>query len=91
MRLELGNIQGASMDHKGRKAVRDYHFSVQGPIVHELQYTFMRDWHFITGHHPGDLLTETHFPDLQAPGNAMIRLINSGPTGEREDLIRCCR
>lgn len=81
------NLQTKNLDRNGREAIRDYHFSVQGPIVHELQYTFIRDWHFITGNHPGDLLTETHFPSLHAPGTAMIRLVNSGPTGEREDLI----
>jgi cardiolipin synthase len=81
------NLQSKNLDRNGHEAIRDYHFSVQGPIVHELQYTFIRDWHFITGHHHGDLLTETHFPSLHAPGNAMIRLVNSGPTGEREDLI----
>lgn len=81
------NLHGPNRDRAGRPGIRDYHFAVSGPVVHELQYTFIRDWHFMAGHPPGELLNEQYFPRLQPVGSSWVRLINSGPTGEREDLI----
>jgi cardiolipin synthase len=77
-------------DHKtvkDRQPIRDYHFAVRGPIVQELQYSFMRDWYFMTDEDPEILLTEFHFPHLAPVGNAMIRLINSGPTFSEMEVI----
>lgn len=77
-------------DHKtsdGQPPIRDYHFAVQGPIVQELQYSFMRDWYFMTDEDPEALLTEVYFPHLPAAGTAMVRLINSGPTFSEMEVI----
>lgn len=63
---------------------RDYHFKVVGPIVQELQYTFISDWHFITGTAPEKLLTEDYFPHIDNLGNIQMRVINSGPSEEME-------
>jgi cardiolipin synthase len=59
--------------------IRDYHFMIRGPVVQELQYAFMQDWHFITGEDPGEILQEIYFPHIDAEGAALTRLINSGP------------
>jgi len=77
-------------DHRtlnGRPPIRDYHFAARGPIVQELQYSFMRDWYFMTDEDPEVLLTEVHFPRLASEGNAMIRLVNSGPTVTEMEVI----
>lgn len=66
--------------------IRDYHFKLAGPIVQELQYSFMRDWYFITDEDPEILLQERHFPHLQKEGESLIRLVNSGPTSEMEAI-----
>jgi len=68
-------------------AIRDYHFSAEGPIVQELQYSFLRDWYFITAENPEALLTENYFPQIDEAGNATIRLINSGPSTKKDFAI----
>ena len=77
-------------DHRtveGRPPIRDYHFAVRGPIVQELQYSFMRDWYFMTDEDPEGLLTGVYFPRLSSEGNAQVRLINSGPTFSEMGVI----
>lgn len=68
----------------GRLPIRDYHFRVQGPIVHELQYTFLRDWYYMTDEDPANLLSRPHFPRIEPAGKTPLRIINGGPTGENE-------
>ncbi len=77
MNMSVKNISG-----KGYHPIRDYHFQIEGAIVQELQYSFMKDWHFITNENPEDILTEAYFPHIEPAGNAMMRMINSGPTKE---------
>jgi cardiolipin synthase len=67
--------------------IRDYHFSAEGPIVQELQYSFLRDWYFITKETPETLLTESYFPKNSAAGNVAVRLIDSGPSTEKDVAI----
>jgi cardiolipin synthase len=66
--------------------IRDYHFMVQGPIVQELQYTFVGDWHYMTGEDAGPLLGEAYFPKPGEAGRAKIRIINSGPSRDANVL-----
>ncbi|MBC8205956.1 MAG: cardiolipin synthase [Kiritimatiellaeota bacterium] len=67
--------------------IRDYHFAAEGPIVQELQYSFLRDWYFITGENPETLLTENYFPKSGDAGDVTVRLINSGPSTEKDVAI----
>lgn len=67
--------------------IRDYHFSLRGPIVQELQYAFLRDWHFITAENPADLLHEKFFPKQIPEGEAVARLLSSGPVNEKEVAV----
>lgn len=76
------NLSDSNRTTGGRNAIRDYHFRFRGPIVHELQYTFLRDWHFMTGDSPEGLLRSDYFPPEPSDGNALCRLVNSGPGDE---------
>ncbi len=67
--------------------LRDYHFDVAGPLVQELQYSFLRDWYFITGEDPETLLTADHFPHIEPAGEITARLINSGPSTENDVAV----
>lgn len=70
-------------DHRtrpGNPPIRDYHFRAEGPIVQELQYSFLHDWYFITGEPPEKLLTEEYFPHTEPAGNITARLISTGPS-----------
>jgi len=74
------NISNANTTSSGRSAIRDYHFMVEGPLVHELQLSFLRDWYFMTNHPMDTLLNAEHFPEMLSIGKARARLIDSGPS-----------
>jgi cardiolipin synthase len=80
------NIHAGNIDRPGRPAIRDLHFEVAGPIVQELQYSFMCDWYFMTGESPDELLQAAYFPLVENAGSALLRLVNSGPSSQMERL-----
>lgn len=80
------NIHDDHSTNEGRPPIRDYHFRARGPIVQELQFTFMRDWYFMTDEDPDELLREAYFPGVGEPGTSKVRLINSGPASEMEAI-----
>jgi cardiolipin synthase len=79
------NIARENLTHEGHAAIRDYHFKVEGPLVHELQISFLRDWYFMTRESIETLISADHFPQMLSIGNARARLIDSGPS-EPPDL-----
>ena len=81
------NLRQENLSRPGAPAIRDYHVAVRGPIVQELQYSFLRDWYFMTDDDPEVLLQQAHFPHLPAVGPAMIRVANSGPTPDGMEVI----
>lgn len=74
------NISKENTTAMGRSAIRDYHFKVEGPLVHELQISFLRDWYFMTDQPIETLLNAAHFPKLLSIGRARARVIDSGPS-----------
>lgn len=78
------NISSENITAQGREAIRDYHFKVEGPLVHELQYSFLRDWFFMNEEPLDALLCPEHFPQLHPVGSAMARVIDSGPSAPPE-------
>ncbi|MFZ4395941.1 MAG: cardiolipin synthase [Kiritimatiellia bacterium] len=65
----------------------DYHFRVTGPIVLELQYTFLRDWYYMTDEAPEKLLAPEFFPKTLPAGQTPMRLLNNGPTATESDNL----
>lgn len=80
------NIHRENVTRPRHEPIRDYHFMVEGPVVRELQYTFLQDWVFMTNEPVDDLLCESHFPEIPAVGNARVRVINGGPSSAVETL-----
>jgi cardiolipin synthase A/B len=76
------NLNEYSRSRGHRPAIQDYHFQLRGPIVQELQYTFLRDWHVMTEEDPVQLLSAQHFRRLPAAGKALVRVVNSGPSSD---------
>ncbi|MEN7972491.1 MAG: cardiolipin synthase [Verrucomicrobiota bacterium] len=74
------NIASENITAKGKEAIRDYHFKVEGPLVHELQLSFLRDWYFMTEEPIDQLLNPMHFPEVLSTGTAKARIIDSGPS-----------
>lgn len=68
---------------KGKEAgVIDYHFRVVGPIVSGLQYTFLRDWYYMTEDTLDSLLCANHFPGSESSGTMVACVQNSSPTSD---------
>ncbi len=77
------NLNACSRSRGKEGAIQDYHFRLRGPIVQELQYSFLRDWHVMTEEDPVRLLSAEHFRRLPAEGEALARLVNSGPSSDQ--------
>jgi cardiolipin synthase len=63
--------------------VRDTHFRLEGPVVEQLTEAFADDWLYETGE---KLLDDAWFPDLAARGDAVARVITSGPDEDLEQI-----
>ncbi len=74
------NIANENMTTDRQGAIRDYHFKVEGPVVHELQYSFLTDWFFMTEQPVDSLLNPDHFPQMLSTGKGRARMIDSGPS-----------
>jgi cardiolipin synthase len=72
------------LDSRGRqRSVADIHFLVQGPVVADMQRTFLEDWHFVTGEMPEGAVPLVP-PTPQ--GVALARAIADGPDLEFRTL-----
>ena len=74
------NLSDESRSGPGREPIRDYHFRVRGPVVQQLQYGFLRDWHVMTGAPAEGLLTAENFPRPERAGEDRARVALSGPS-----------
>lgn len=81
------NLRNDNTSRPSSPAIRDYHFKMEGPIVQELQYSFLRDWYFVTEDDPDTLLHAGHFPPQAAAGQTFARVANSGPTPDEMELV----
>ncbi|MFP4431075.1 MAG: cardiolipin synthase [Spirochaetaceae bacterium] len=73
MNIRKGHLLSESPAHP----IRDVHFRLAGPVVHQLQATFVEDWQFATG----ELLSgDRWFPVPEATGGRVAaRAIPDGP------------
>ena len=70
------NIGNRHLANRTARPVVDLHFGIAGPVVAELQKTFLEDWYFATG----EFLDEpANFPELSPAGTALVRGIADGP------------
>lgn len=74
------NFHDVYLPHGDRPGTIDYHFKLRGPTVLELQYTFLRDWYYMTDDPAEKLLASTYFPAPAHADGYAVRLQNSGPT-----------
>lgn len=81
------NLNDYSRSSAGNPAIQDYHFELRGPIVQELQYTFLRDWHVMTEESPDQLLSADHFKRQPISGSALARVVNSGPSSDLQVAV----
>lgn len=80
------NFHDVYLKREGKSGTRDYHFKLQGPTVLDIQYTFLRDWYYMTEEPAETLLSATYFPVPKSLGNCAIRVINSGPTHDERAI-----
>ena len=77
------NISDRHLVGSATRPVVDLHFSVAGPVVADLQKSFLEDWYFTTGEFRDD---PACFPELSAVGNSLVRGIADGPDREYRKL-----
>ncbi len=63
--------------------VRDLHFRIEGPVVAQMQETFVDDWFFTAGE---ALRGPEWFPPLEERGSVIARGITDGPDEDFEKL-----
>ena len=68
---------------KPRHPVLDTHFRLDGPVVEQLVEAFADDWLFQTGER---LLSDEWFPALEPAGQAIARVVTSGPDEDLEQI-----
>ncbi|MCF8025299.1 MAG: cardiolipin synthase [Desulfobacteraceae bacterium] len=59
---------------KNRKRVADTHFRFEGPVVRQLEHSFLEDWYFCTGES-----VEPTASHIVSRGTAVCRTITDGP------------
>ncbi len=74
---------GHCVARKPKSPVLDTHFRVEGPVVKQLQETFVEDWLFTTGE---SLRGEAWFPQQESRGEVFARGIDDGPDEDYEKL-----
>lgn len=77
------NIGRRHMINSPPPVVKDLHFQVTGPVVADLQRTFLEDWHFAKGK---QLTDPRYFPELPEVGTALVRAVTDGPDKEFRKL-----
>ncbi|MCG8466629.1 MAG: phospholipase D-like domain-containing protein, partial [Gemmatimonadetes bacterium] len=75
-------------DVERRDADRDYQFRIDGPVVADLQRTFLDDWASATRIEPKRLENPELFPTLSEAGDAWVQVIPGGPQGAGSGLAQ---
>jgi len=81
------NFYDVYLARPNHEPTHDYHFRVEGPAVMELQYSFLRDWFYMTDEDPRKLLAPCFFPPPTTTGHAPVRLLNNGPTASESETL----
>jgi cardiolipin synthase len=68
---------------KPKAPVQDTHFKVVGPVVGQLMSAFASDWAFVSGE---DLQGDAWFPTVEPAGDAIARVVTSGPDRDVEKM-----
>ena len=79
MNIRDGNCLADDPSHP----VQDIHFFIEGPVVAELQRSFVEDWSFTTRE---ILEGEKWYPHLDPQGNGVARGISDGPDEDFDKL-----
>ncbi|RYX97827.1 MAG: cardiolipin synthase B [Comamonadaceae bacterium] len=62
---------------------RDTHFRVEGPVVAQMQATFLDNWLKVTGQ---VLHGQTYFPQLESAGGSNAQMFSSSPSSGSESM-----
>lgn len=63
---------------KGESAIHDLHCRIEGPVVGELEMSFLRDWFYAANESEENILNAALLPSVAPCGDCAIRLICSG-------------
>lgn len=66
-----------------KEPIQDTHFRLEGPIVAQLTYAFVRDWAFVAHE---ELEGQGWYPDLHRHGDTIARVVTAGPDEDLEKI-----
>ncbi len=74
------NISAENVPTKrhGESAIHDLHCRIEGPVVGELELSFLRDWMYAADEPPENLVSSVVLPPVERRGEHTIRLVASG-------------
>ncbi len=79
------NISAENMLSSGPNAIHDLHCRIEGPVVGQLQYIFLRDWCYVAHRDPNRVFNENnYFPTPELKGENSLRTCASGPGQSHE-------
>jgi len=84
MNIDQENEAKKAKIRRSTKYIHDIHCIVTGPVVGELQFSFLRDWYYATDADPVTIFTAESFPKLEKCGGVTMRVIDSGPGQSNE-------
>jgi cardiolipin synthase len=79
--MNIGDRHVVTGGGRSRRPVRDVHFKIIGPVIRQLEQSFIEDWRFCTGHRLE--LSPTCNP---VAGGALCRAIIEGPNEDLDKL-----
>ncbi len=74
------NISSENRNLNRSHGVHDLHCRIDGPVVHNFQKVFLRDWSYVSKDNPNKLFNNSdYFPKIESVGENKIRVTASGP------------
>lgn len=78
----LGGIniseENVPVKRKGESAIHDLHCRIEGPVVGELEMSFLRDWFYAAKEPEENILKTAVLPSIAPCGDCTIRVVCSG-------------
>ena len=85
----IGFTGGVGIAHKWTGSAqdadhwRDSHFRIEGPVVAQMQATFLDNWMKVSGH---VLHSDAYFPEIPPAGTVRAQMLSSSPTSGSENM-----
>ncbi len=81
--LNISQDNGRLAKVPPNRYIHDLHCRITGPAVSQFIQVFLQDWAYTTRRHLEEFALPADFPELKRTGDAVVRVIESGPGENR--------